>query len=106
LIHLSRAKAAHNNIEGTFMEKGLFSRSGVRYEVACDVIGSLIAHYSEVAGAEMEKDQPDQAAIDAAEAEKSKLRKIRDELDPANADGIEQVIAEFAPKARALYRQG
>jgi len=27
---------------------GLFSRAGVRYEVALDVLGSLIAHYAEV----------------------------------------------------------
>ena len=34
---------------------GLFDRAGVRYEVACDVIGALIAHYAEIMGREREQ---------------------------------------------------
>ena len=86
------------------MTDQLFNRTGVRYEVALDVLGAIIAHHSETIAAEREKVAPDDAAIAAAQKAKDELRTIREELDP-NADGaIEGVIAQYGQQARDLYR--
>ena len=50
---------------------GLFDRVGLRYEVACDVIGALIAHYAEIIGHEREQAQPDEAVLRVALAMKA-----------------------------------
>lgn len=50
---------------------GLFDRVGARYEVACDVIGFLIAHYVEIIGKERDRAQPDEAILRVAGALKS-----------------------------------
>lgn len=52
---------------------GLFDRAGVRYEVACDVIGALIAHYAEIMGREREQAQPNEAVLRVAGAMKAAL---------------------------------
>lgn len=49
------------------MTNQLFSRAGVRYEVALDVLGAIIAHHSEAIAAEREKATPDEAVIAAAQ---------------------------------------
>lgn len=85
------------------MTDGLFSRSGVRYEVALDVMGAIIAHYSEVIAIERDKVSPDESVIAAAQREKDLLRSVRDDLRPNADDAIERVISEYGPKARALY---
>ena len=81
----------------------LFNRTAVRYEVACDIIGSIIAHHAEVIGKEREKPQPDEAVIADAEAHQRKLRDLRESLDAKNAATIEEVIATYGPEARRLY---
>lgn len=82
----------------------LFNRAGVRYEVACDVIGAVIAHHSEVIAIELDKPEPDQAVIAAAEAAKKALRDTREALDTKDIAGIEAAIATYGPQARALYQ--
>ncbi len=64
------------------MTNQLFSRAGVRYEVALDVLGAIIAHHSEAIAAEREKATPDEAVIAAAQKAKDELRTIREDLDP------------------------
>nr|WP_181392186.1 antitoxin VbhA family protein [Laribacter hongkongensis] len=82
---------------------GLFDRAGMRYEVACDVIGALIAHYTEITGQEREQVQPDEAVLRVAKAMKAALAEERDDLDPSNSVGIEAAISHYAPLARRLY---
>lgn len=82
---------------------GLFDRTGVRYEVAQDVLGAIIAHHSEQIAKELEKQQPDLKAIDLANLAKDAMRDLRDSLDPNDAQGIEDVIKRFGPQARDLY---
>jgi hypothetical protein len=84
---------------------GLFDRAGVRYEVACDVIGALIAHYAEIMGREREQAQPNEAVLRVAGAMKSALAGERDDLDPRDSAGIEAAISRYAPLARRLYGQ-
>lgn len=84
---------------------GLFDRAGVRYEVACDVIGSLIAHYAEIMGREREQAQPNEAVLRVAGAMKVALAGERDDLDPRDSAGIEAAISRYAPLARRLYGQ-
>lgn len=85
------------------MTDQLFNRTGVRYEVALDVLGAIIAHHSEVLAAEREKVTPDEAAIAAALKAKGELRTIREELDPNEDEAIEGVIAQYGQQARDLY---
>lgn len=82
---------------------GLFSRTGVRYEVAVDVLGAIIAHYSEQIGIERSKPQPDESVVELAEQAKSRLRDVREALRPNDREAIESVIKRFGPQARALY---
>ncbi|MGP8438162.1 hypothetical protein ACT2FY_09470 [Paraburkholderia fungorum] len=82
---------------------GLFSRTGVRYEVALDVLGAIIAHHSEQIAIERDKPQPDENAIKVAELAKSSLRDLREALEPTDEDGIESVIKRFGQQARDLY---
>ena len=85
---------------------GLFDRAGVLYEVACDVIGAIIAHYSETLAHERGKPVPDAATVERIEATKRALRMERDELDASNAEAIKAVIRKYGPQARALYQVG
>jgi hypothetical protein len=86
------------------MTNQLFSRAGVRYEVALDVLGAVIAHHSEAIASEREKVIPDEAAIVASQKVKNELRTIRDELDPNADEAIERVIAQYGQQARDLYQ--
>lgn len=87
------------------MTDKLFNRTGVRYEVALDVLGAIIAHHSEVIATERSKEVPDEAVIEQAQQAKKSLRDLRDDLDAKDADAIEHVIAEYGPQSRALYQQ-
>lgn len=87
------------------MTNQLFNRAGVRYEVALDVLGAIIAHHSEAIAAERDKPTPDEAAIEAAQKAKDELRTLRDELDPNADEAIERVIEQYGPQARDLYAQ-
>jgi hypothetical protein len=83
---------------------GLFDRAGVLYEVACDVLGAVIAHYSEVLALERGKPVPDAATVKQIEAVIRALRLERDELDATNAGVIKAVIQTYGFQARELYR--
>ena len=76
---------------------------GIRYEVAQDVLGALIAHWSEAAAQALDAVNPDPDRLAEIEAEQRKLRSLRHDLDPRDAAQIESVIAEHAPLARRLY---
>lgn len=82
---------------------GLFSRAGIRYEVALDVLGALIAHYAELLGIERSRPVPDASIVRQAEAIQRHLRRVRNDLDPRDAQAIEATIAHYAPLARRLY---
>lgn len=86
------------------MSTGIFNRTGVRYEVALDVLGSIIAHHSEQIGIEREKVIPDADAITAAEEAKSALRTLREDLDPNDSEAIEAVISRYGSQARDHYQ--
>lgn len=55
----------------------LFTRAGVRYEVALDVLGAIIANYSEAIAAEHEKPTPDEADKNPAEGEEQAAHAAR-----------------------------
>jgi Antitoxin VbhA len=82
---------------------GLFDRAGVRYEVACDLIGALIAHYAEIMGLEREQVQPNESVLRVAGAMKAALTGERNDLDPRDSAGIEAAISHYAPLARRMY---
>lgn len=83
---------------------GLFDRAGVLYEVACDVLGAVIAHYSEALALERGKPVPDAVTVEQIEAVMRALRLERDELDASNAVAIKAAIQTYGFQARELYR--
>lgn len=85
------------------MADNIFRRAGVRYEVACDVIGALIAHHAEIIGIEREKEAPDQGVIQANEEAQKGLRSVREDLDARDSAAVEAVIDKYAPQARAAF---
>lgn len=87
------------------MATGLFNPTGVRYEVALDVVGAIISHYAAIIAAEEQKLLPDPAVIQTAEAEQQAMRDLRRNLNANDAQAIEDVISIYGPKARALYQQ-
>jgi hypothetical protein len=76
---------------------------GIRLEVAQDVLGALLAHWSEAAAQALAAANPDPGRLAEIEAEQRKLRNLRADLDLRDAAQIESVIAEHAPLARRLY---
>jgi hypothetical protein len=82
----------------------LFRRSGVRYEVACDVIGALVAHFAEAIGRERDRPTPDTPKIAHAQQLVAELKDIREDLDPKDSAAIEGTIERLAPLARHLYQ--
>ena len=61
----------------------MFTR-GIRFEVAQDVLGAVIAHWAEAAAQVRDAANPDADHLAAILAEQRKLRIPRDELDPAD----------------------
>jgi hypothetical protein len=86
------------------MMNQLFDRVGVRYEVALDILGAVIAHHAEGIAAERGKAAPDEVVIEAMKVEVDNFRSIRDELNPRDSDEVERVIEQYGPQARALYK--
>ena len=76
---------------------------GIRFEVVQDVLGAVIAHWSEMAAQARDAANPDADYLAAIQAEQRKLRNLRADLDPRDAAQIESVLAEHAPLARRLY---
>jgi hypothetical protein len=83
---------------------GLFDRTLVRYELACDAIGALVAHYSEIIATERGRVPADGAILRVARVMQAVLRAEREELDPTDSARIEKTIARYAPLARRLYQ--
>lgn len=83
--------------------RGLFNRAGVRYEVACEVIGSLIAHQAELIARELDEAVPDEGKLHQAHAERARLVDAREALDPADQQGVEDAISRFGQLSRAAY---
>lgn len=82
----------------------LNTRASVRYEVALDVLGAVISHHTSVIAQERDKDAPDYAAIDRAQAEKIRLYKVRESLSHDDSAEIEKLIKEYSPIARELFQ--
>jgi len=83
---------------------GLFDRTGVLYEVACDVLGAIITHHSEAIARERERPDPDLKAIEKIEALKRALKQERDDLNPSRPEAINAVITKYGCQARQLYQ--
>ena len=82
---------------------GLFPRAVIRYEVALDVIGAVIAHYAEVVGVERDRPTPDESKLRQSQAMQRRLRSERNGLDPRDAEAVESAISCYGPLARRLY---
>jgi hypothetical protein len=53
---------------------------GIRFEVAQDVLGALLAHWSEAAAQALDAANPDPGRLAEIEAEQRKLRTLRHEI--------------------------
>lgn len=86
------------------MSSGLFKRTGVRYEIACEILGAIISHHAEVLGLENSKAIADPAVVIAAQAAISEINQLRDGLDPKDSTAIESLIAKYGSLARQLNK--
>lgn len=85
---------------------GVFSRAGIRLEVAHDVLGAVISHFAEKLGHEREAQTPRLDKINSAQQMIKEVKDIRERLDPADPEGIEKAIAWLGPYARHLFSTG
>jgi len=58
---------------------------GIRFEVAQDALGALLAHWFEAAAHALDAANPDPACLAEIEAEQRKLRSLRHDLDSCDA---------------------
>ena len=84
-------------------EMGSSFNHGFRFEVALDVLGALLAHWSEAAPDALDAANPDPGRLAEIEAEQRKWRNLRHDLDPRDLAQIDSGTAEHAPLARRLY---
>jgi hypothetical protein len=78
-------------------------KTAVRAEVAQEMLGNVIAHYSDQIALEEAKATPDAKVIELAEAEKLRVRQVRSDMDINDRDQVEALIAEYKPIVRRLY---
>lgn len=84
-------------------QAGLFCRTGVRYEVALDVMGAMVAHFAEAIALERDRPDGDAGVVALYQALQAEIRSRRDALDPRDAAEIEATIHRFGPRARAVF---
>lgn len=82
---------------------GVFSRAGIRLEVAHDVLGAVISHFAEQLGHERDAQTPRLDKINTAQQMIKEVKDIREQLDPADPVGIDKTIAWLSPYARLLF---
>jgi hypothetical protein len=87
------------------MKDALFSRTGVRYEVALDVLGALISHYAELIAKERDSSAPNEEVIAEYQKQQSDLRTLREDLDATDDIAVERIIEVYGPQARALLAE-
>jgi hypothetical protein len=78
---------------------------GVRFEVACECVGAVIAYYAAELGKEMAKPTPDQARISEILDKQNRLDELRSKINPRDAVEIEAVIQIYGSLARRLYEE-
>ena len=81
----------------------IFSRVGIRLEVAEDVLGAIIAYYAQEIGKELAKPNPDVSVIEAAERAQDEMDELRDSLSVQEPERLEEVIKKYGPIARELW---
>lgn len=81
----------------------IFSRVGVRFEVAQDVLGAIIAHHAEVLGEERSKANPDKTIIQKSLKAQEEMYEMRYRLRHDDEPEIERIIKEYGPIARELW---
>lgn len=74
-----------------------------RYETAQEVLGFLMAGYTNLIWNERAKDCPSVEKINAWEAEHAAYFKIESSLRLDDEECIERVLSVYGPKAKAMY---
>lgn len=107
LLDIGRARidAASSSDKSKRELEGLFSRGHVRYEVACEIIGALIAHFAELIGCERSSRVAELELIRSWGQAQEALREERDALSSDDVLAIGRVIETYAPAVRLLYRK-
>ena len=93
-----------DRLEKTYSSRttNLFNRTLVRYELACEAIGALIAHYTAIIATERDRAPVDEAVLRLACVMKTVLKAEREDLNPSDSASIENAISRYAPLARRL----
>ena len=78
-------------------------KTAIRAEVAQEMMGNVIAHFSEQIFLEEAKPTPDPKVVEQAHAEKVRVRLERAALNVDDRQQIEAVITRYKPIVRELY---
>lgn len=84
-------------------QPGLFCRTGVRYEVALDVLGAMISHYAEAIAQARDQGDSTAEAVARLQGLQADIRDRREALDPRDAAAIAAVIALYGPQVRLAF---
>ncbi|WP_186239594.1 hypothetical protein [Burkholderia gladioli] len=77
----------------------------VEYEVACQIIGQLIARQAELIAVEESRAEPNQAMLAPAISTRAALVAERDALAVDDELGVTRILAAYGPIARRLNGQ-
>ena len=72
----------------------LFNRTGMRYEVALDVLGAMIAHYAEAIARERDRLEADEIVIAFLRHHQTGLRNRQTNLGPRDTIAIEAILCQ------------
>jgi hypothetical protein len=78
-------------------------RAAIRVEVAQELMGNCIAHWSAVWSQEDDKPEPDAAVIAHAEAEILRISEVRDTMSHDDLAQVEALITEYSALVGKLY---
>lgn len=78
-------------------------RAVIRYEVAGEILGSIVTHHAGVISRELAKEVPDQAVIEASERVQEQMWTLRQSLDFRDRERVEQVIKQYGQVSRELW---
>lgn len=85
---------------------GRTNRAGIRFEVACGILDTLIGAKVADEATESAQPNPNVKRIECLRAEKAELRDRRAALDPDDPEAIELAIRTYGPRVAAMQTTG
>ena len=78
----------------------------IDYEVACDIMGTVIAYYTKKINDEESKVEPDKARLDALNKKFVEVFRAQRDLRASEPEKIKALCDHYAPMARTVLSGG